>query len=102
MSGVAVRVGRRVASLQPDLMTALLTMEEEIGIRCQPAGGVGIQLDQPAINPIRVELVLPAPVEPVAEVHPLSVAAHLYHLGTTLQRPRASNRLPAQDASDAN
>jgi hypothetical protein len=62
---VAVGVGRGVAALQPDLVSAqaaeVTPVREELLVDAQPAtcGWVGVDLGEPGAHAVRVELVVP-------------------------------------------
>jgi hypothetical protein len=73
-SAVTVRIRRSVAALQSDLVhtqaTELFAMREEALVDAQPAVGVGVELGHPGPDAVRVELVVPRPVQRVGEADP--------------------------------
>src|SRR5215467_16019603 len=63
--GVAVRVARSVAALQPDLVRTApaehVALEEEALVEADAAALGDIQLGHPVADAVRVELLVPAP-----------------------------------------
>src|SRR5687767_5468995 len=85
-SGVAVRVRRRVATFQPDLVGAhTVCLEEEPRVQIHAAFGSQIHLGHPTADTLRVELVIPGRIEPVGDVDALAVSADLDHLRAAVQ-----------------
>ena len=103
---VAVGIRGRVAALQPDLVhpqaPELRAAREELLVEAQPAarGRIGVDLGQPAAHAVRVELVVPRPVQRVGQVDPLAVPADLDHLRAAGQ-PLARRRGVRDAAGDA-
>src|SRR3984885_13688482 len=87
-SGIAVRIGRTVAALQPDLMRSVTfgPRQEELLIERKAAVGSGIQFDHPAVNALGIELRIDRAVKRVREVDALAVAADFDHLRTAIER----------------
>src|SRR5437764_1000230 len=74
-SRAAVRVRRRVAALQPDLVRALaLVLDEELRVDVEPAALRRVELDHPPRDPLGVELPVPRRVQRVGQEHPPPVA----------------------------
>src|SRR5258706_4558761 len=93
LSGVAVRIRRSVAALEADLVRAhAVGLEEEPGVQLH-ASRADIDLDHPAADAVRIELVIPGRVETVRELEALAVPADLDHLRTALQRLRGVARM---------
>src|SRR5580704_4037639 len=85
-SWVTVKVRRSVATLQPDLMTTeLAEIDQQFGIELHATVLSNVQLDHPAINAFRIKLLVPGGVQGIGEIHAASVAADLYHLGSSVQ-----------------
>src|SRR5690348_4731034 len=59
---------------------ALRPIDEELWIERDPAGGVGIELDHPAVDALRVELRIDGAVKRVGEINATAIAADLDHL----------------------
>src|SRR5918997_3622880 len=80
--GVAVRVGGRVAALEPYLVRpfTLIELDEEVGVHGETALRVHVHLGDPAVDAIRVELRVPGGIQRVAEVKAAPVAAQFHHL----------------------
>src|SRR5256885_2209223 len=100
----AVRVRRRVAALEVDLMrTQAAELEEEIAIELEPAVGLHVELRHPAADAFRIKLRVPRRVERVGDVHAPAVAAHLHHLRPPVQRLVGQRRVRGapDDAPDA-
>src|SRR5207248_10671853 len=85
-SRVAVRVGGGVTAFQVDLVCALLERREESSVEAQPALWSGVDERRPALDPVRVELLIPARVQRVGQVRALTVAAQLHHLWASVER----------------
>src|SRR6202034_193560 len=85
----AVGIAGRVAALQPDLVRAAATervaLHEEPLVERDPAAGVRVYLGHPRADAVRVELLVPRPVQRVGEVDPGAVPADLDHLRATEQ-----------------
>src|ERR687891_1033941 len=90
-SRVAVRVRGRVTALQAHLMrpVAVRPLDEELPVQLDAPVRLRIDLDHPALDPVRIELVVDDAVERVREVDPLAVTADLDHLRPAVERPRA-------------
>src|SRR5271156_3818123 len=70
-----------------DLMAAQITeFKKEFRIDLHATIGLGIELYHPALNSIRVELRVPRCIKRVREIDSTSIAAHLHHLRTAVQR----------------
>src|SRR5262245_54786502 len=86
-SCVAVRVGRRVAARETNLVRAHAAgVQEESGVQLHAAAGPHVDFGHPAADAIRVELLVPGRVERVGEVNARAVAADLHHLRSAVQR----------------
>src|SRR4051812_50153318 len=87
----AVRVARRVAAGQADLVRALAgELDVEVGVDLEVA--VAVELDHPAVDALRVELAVPRRVQRVRQVDALAVAAYLDHLRAPRQLARRRAR----------
>src|SRR4029077_14521497 len=66
----------------------VVAVREELLVQAQPAarGRGGVELGEPAAHAVRVELVVPRPVQRVGQVDPLAVPADLAHLRAAGQR----------------
>src|SRR5205823_14676436 len=84
-SGKAVGIGRGIAAFQVNLVVALLGLEQEPAVDGQPARRVRVQANDPTLQPVGIELVVPRVVEPVAEIDALAVTADLDHLRPPVQ-----------------
>src|SRR5207253_1389352 len=58
-----------------------------------------VELRDPTLQPVGIELVVPRLVQTVRDVHALAVAAHLDHLRTTVERAGVRMRGAANDAA---
>src|ERR1700728_2687405 len=68
------------------LMAAQITeFKKELWINLHPTIGLGIKLDHPAPNSVRIELRIPRCIKGVCKINPTSIAAHLHHLGAAVQ-----------------
>src|SRR4029453_16508139 len=87
-SGIAVGIGRTVASLQTHLMRpmAFWPVDEEALVEFDPAVVSDIEFHHPAIDAVRIELRVDGAVERVGEVDPLSVATDFDHLRAAVER----------------
>src|SRR6185436_10696198 len=94
-----------VAALEPHLVRphAILRFDHEARVERHPTFRVGVQLDHPAANPVRIELRVPGRVQRVGEVHAVAVATHLDHLWPAVERAVgcAWVRGAPHDAADA-
>src|SRR3954451_18472679 len=95
----AVRVARRVAAGQADLVRALAG-ELDVELRVDLEVAVAVELDHPAVNALRVELAVPGRVQRGRQVDALPVAAHLAHLRLTSQLAWPRVRRAPDDAAD--
>src|SRR5438045_6406612 len=59
--------------------------DKEVWIELHDSVGVKIQLNHPAIDAIRIKLLVPRCVEGIGEVYTVSVAADLHHLRAAIQ-----------------
>src|SRR5688572_25493595 len=103
VSGEAVRVGACVATFQMDLVRPhAVELDEPGGIERHAAVRISIDLRQPALDPVGIELIVPSAIERVREIDPLAVAADLHHLRRAVQRlARAGGmRCTTNDAAD--
>src|SRR5262245_16654914 len=78
-------------------------LDEKLGIEGNTAMGLGVELYHPAINPVRIELLIDGTVERVGEVNAPTIAAHFYHLRSTAHAPilGARVRRSRDDTADA-
>src|SRR3954453_17183816 len=94
----AVRVARRVAAGQADLVRALAG-ELDVEVRVDLEGAVAVELYHPAVDALRAELSLPPRVQRVRQVAALAVAAHLDHLSPAGLSAGRRVRRAADDAA---
>src|SRR5262245_51657072 len=79
--GVAVRIGRSIAALQPHLVQTRLTcMQEEVRVQFHATSWLGIDADHPSFQQVRIELIIPGTIKTVCQVDAFAVAADLNHL----------------------
>src|SRR3954447_22345763 len=85
---VAEGIGRRVATLEADLVRTqpVLELDEDLPVERHATRRLGIDLREPAFDSRRIELRVPRGVEPVREIDALAVAAPLDHLGPAVER----------------
>src|SRR5213075_496056 len=62
-------------------------IDKEIAVELDATLRLGIDLDHPAVDALRVELRVDRAVERIREVDAAAVAAHLDHLGSAIERP---------------
>src|ERR1700738_5616325 len=88
-SGIAVRIRRRIASFESDLMRAMRARPSEVErlIDLETPGRRRVELDHPAVDPVRIELIVDGPVKRVREIDAVAVAADLDHLRPAVERP---------------
>src|SRR5918999_6270971 len=79
---VAVRVGGRVAALEPYLVRpfTIIELDEKVGVCGETTFRVYVHLSDPAVDAIRVELRIPGSIQRVAEVEAAPVAAEFHYL----------------------
>src|SRR5947209_12665161 len=75
-------------------------LNEERGIERELAPRLGVELDHPAVDALRIELRVPGGVERVGQVHAPPVAAHLDHLRAAIDDARGRMRGAPDDAAD--
>src|SRR5712692_5167814 len=99
-SRVAVRVGRRVAAFEMDLVRALVELGEESVIETQAAVRLRVDQRDPALDALGIELHVPARVKRVGQVDALAVAAYLDHLRTAVERTALGMGCFADDSTE--
>src|SRR5579872_7151235 len=99
-SRVAVRVGRRVAALEVDLVRALLERREKSAVEAEAPFVRGVDHGRPALDAVGIELFIPAGVKRVAEICTAPVSAQLDHLRSAVQRSAFGMGGPANDATE--
>src|SRR3954451_24702025 len=87
----AVRIRARVAALQVDLVRAFtfVELQHKPLIKLEAAVGRRVELGHPALDALRIELLVPARVQRVRDVDARGVATHLDHLRSAGQPARA-------------
>jgi len=87
ISRVTIGIRGRVSALQAHLMrqVALGPGQEEIVIKRDPALGLRVDLDHPALDPVWIKLVVNGAVERIGEVDAASIATDLDHLRATIE-----------------
>src|SRR5439155_11044274 len=83
-------------------LAAFRELDEEVRIDPEITAGFGVELDQPALDAVGVELRVPAGVQRVGQVDALAVAADLDHLRAAVDRTCGRVGALADDAADAN
>src|SRR5229473_180974 len=83
-----------------DLVEALLRLDEELAVELEATVVTDVELRDPTLQPVGIELVVPGLVEPVRDVHALAVAADLHHLGTAVERAGVRMRGAADDPAE--
>ena len=84
---IAVGVRRGIAALQADLVRSLVAeVEEEVRVEAHPPVGIGIELDQPALDALGIELRVPGHVERVGQVDAAPIPADFDHLRPAIER----------------
>src|ERR1051325_565846 len=79
-SWITVRVRRRVATFEADLMQSMRrVLEEEVAVEADAAVWIHIELHHPTADAVRIKLLVPRGVKRVGEIYTLAVAAHLDH-----------------------
>src|SRR5581483_1151645 len=99
----AVRIGAGVAALEVDLVrTHSVELRETRRIDDEAAAGTRIELCQPSVDSIGIELVVPRAVQRVGDVDALAVAADFDHLRSAVQRLTGARgmRGPPDDAAE--
>src|ERR1043165_8155578 len=81
---------------------ALGELDEEVRVDPEGPSRLGVELDHPALDPVGIELRIPARVQRVGQVDALAVAADLDHLRAAVDRARGRVRASPDDAADAN
>src|SRR6266498_2458568 len=99
----AIGIGGSVPALQPDLVRSEVPeLDEEVGVEVDPTLGLDVELDQPPVDALRVELLVPRRVQRVREVDAPAVPADLHHLGPAVERAGGGMRRLSNDPADAN
>src|SRR5215831_15912235 len=86
-SRIAIGIRRAVAALQPHLVRSVpfRPIDEELGIERDTSRGPGVELDHPAVDPLRIELRIDRAVERVGEINAPAVATDLHHLWPAIE-----------------
>src|SRR5437764_5967672 len=85
-SGETVGVGRGVAALEADLVRALyLERHEEVRVRSDATIRVGVELHDPPLDALRLELGVPGGVQRVRHIDSLPIPADLHHLRAAVE-----------------
>src|SRR5262245_253967 len=76
--------------------------DEEAFVERHPGARLHVDLRDPSLDAVRVELVVPGRVETVREVDSPAVAAHFHHLRSAVQRPFGPTWMgvPADDPTE--
>src|SRR5665811_1252998 len=96
---IAERIRRTVTAVEPDLMRPVSVGEAHPVVLCQlkPTARVCISHRLGARYSLGIELVIPRRVERIGPVHPLAIAADLYHLRTASIWPVSYTHLRAHE-----
>jgi hypothetical protein len=72
MLRIAIRIRGGVATLQPDLVRPVAgrPVNKEISVELDAAFGLGVDLDHPAVEPLRIELRVDRAVQRVRKIDP--------------------------------
>src|SRR6266851_6155533 len=82
------------------LVEALLRLDEELAVELEATVVTDVELRDPALQPVGVELVVPGFVQAVRDVDALAIAADLDHLGTAVERAGVRMRGAADDPAE--
>src|SRR5439155_1211201 len=77
---------RTAAPLQVHLVEPLIRLHEELAVELEAAVIAGVEFGNPALQAIRIELIVPCLVQPVRNIDALAVAADLHHLRAAVER----------------
>src|ERR1700680_2637600 len=80
---------------------AVLGWQEEIRIELQATAGSDVALHHPAFDAGGIELTVPGSRESIGEVDTPTIAAHLHHLRSAVNRPGGRVRRALDDAAEA-
>src|SRR5258705_14006854 len=103
LSREAVRIGAGVTALQVNLVrTHAVALDESGLIELDAAVRAHVDLGQPALDAVGIELIVPRAIQRVGHVEALAVTADLDHLRCTVERFVRTRwmRLAANDASE--
>src|SRR5207248_10782355 len=79
-----IRIARRIAPFEADLMnTIIAVLDEEVFVKTHAAFRVGFKLDHPTADTIGIELLIPRGIKRIGKIDPFAVAAHFHHLRAT-------------------
>src|SRR5439155_19432306 len=81
-------------------MKPLIRLHEELAVELEATVIAGVELGDPALQAIRIKLVVPCPVQPVRDIDALAVAADLHHLRAAVERTGVRMRGPANDPAE--
>src|SRR4029450_9087255 len=98
LSREAGGIGARISALEVDLVgTHAVELQESGGIELDAAVRAHVPLGPPALDAVRIELVVPRAIQRVGHVDALAVTADLDHLRGAVQRLLRTRRgrLPA-------
>src|SRR5262249_52816782 len=85
---IAVGIRRRIAAFEMNLVRPVaVKFDEEVLVECHASRRIRVDLDDPALHALRIELRIPGAIKGVAEVDTLAVAAHLDHLRSAVEDP---------------
>src|SRR5439155_20941180 len=74
--------------------------DEEVRVEPEVAARLGVELTEPALAAVGVELGVPARVERVGQVDAAAITAHLDHLGTAVDRAGGRVRAALRDSAE--
>src|SRR4029453_7033805 len=82
-----IRIARRIASFEADLMnTIIAALDKKVLVHGDSALRIGIKFNHPTAHAIRIKLLVPRGVKGVREINAFAIATPLPHFGATSQR----------------
>src|SRR3989442_13268656 len=83
------------------LVEALLRLHEELAVELDATLVTHVELGDPTLQAVGIELVVPGLVQSIRDVDALAVAAYLHHLGAAVERPGIRMRGAPDDPAEA-
>src|SRR5438093_13749108 len=79
-----IRIARRIASFEADLMnTIIAVLNEKVFVNTHAALRVGFKRDHPTASAVGIELLIPRGIKRIGKIDPFAIAAHFHHLRAT-------------------
>src|ERR1700694_849404 len=82
------------------LVEALLRLHEELAVELDATVFTDVELRDPTLHPVGIELIVPCLVQPVRYIHPLAITAYLNHLRTAVERAGVRMRGTSDDSAE--